>query len=457
MLHSHRTLLADAQSIADLYRMRADVVYMPSPVGHVTGLVYGVLMPLLMGGSCVLQAEWDAGAGADLIERHGGTVCVGATPFLRGLTDEYRRRGQRSALRAFICGGADVPPSLVRDSNLQGSKIYIDFEDIKIQEVGSESFQVIEKIATEIHEKKSLRNEAEQIYYFLDEIHNIPGWESWVDRLNRQGAKIFITSSCSGLKEQEFSTRFKGRSKIIRLFPFSFKEYILLRGTTIPGFKFLTPSQNDEMLCMFLQYFENGGFPAVIRNNDFHLCREYFEEILQKKAVKACDTQVISGLKKLSIFLISNVASECRLETLKKACGIEDEEIICTCLDYLEDNFLLYRIQKLMPPHKSSLEMAVKYKFYVSDTGFFKAVCPNYPDNLGLRFENLVYLELLRQGKQIFYLRNMNECDFLRKEKDSGKISAAIRDLGHLGSQVVRERQFSDLWKLWKIMGLKKD
>src|SRR5438445_768884 len=60
VLHSHRTLLADAQSIADLYRMRGDVVYMPSPVGHVTGLVYGVLMPLLMDGSCVLQAEWDA-------------------------------------------------------------------------------------------------------------------------------------------------------------------------------------------------------------------------------------------------------------------------------------------------------------------------------------------------------------------------------------------------------------
>ena len=116
VLHSHRTLLADAQSIAGLYRMRGDVVYMPSPVGHVTGLVYGVLMPLLMDGSCVLQAEWDAAAGADLVERHGGTVCVGATPFLRGLTDEYRRRGQRSALRAFICGGADVPPSLVREA-----------------------------------------------------------------------------------------------------------------------------------------------------------------------------------------------------------------------------------------------------------------------------------------------------------------------------------------------------
>jgi cyclohexanecarboxylate-CoA ligase len=116
VLHSHRTLLADAQSIADLYRMSQDRVYMPSPVGHVTGLIYGVLMPLLMDGSCVLQAEWDAAVGADLVERHGCTVCVGATPFLRGLTDEYAERGQESALRAFICGGADVPPSLVREA-----------------------------------------------------------------------------------------------------------------------------------------------------------------------------------------------------------------------------------------------------------------------------------------------------------------------------------------------------
>jgi cyclohexanecarboxylate-CoA ligase len=114
VLHSHRTLLADAQSIADLYRMERDRVYMPSPVGHVTGLIYGVLMPLLMDGLCVLQADWDPKAGAELVERHRCTVCVGATPFLRGLTDQYVQRGRPSALRAFICGGADVPPSLVR-------------------------------------------------------------------------------------------------------------------------------------------------------------------------------------------------------------------------------------------------------------------------------------------------------------------------------------------------------
>ncbi|MFI5952789.1 AMP-binding protein [Cryptosporangium sp. NPDC051539] len=114
VLHSHRTLLADAWSIARLFALAGDAVYMPSPVGHVTGLVYGVMMPLLIDGSVVLQAEWDAAAGADLIERHGCTFCVGATPFLRGLTDEYERRGTTSALASFACGGADIPSALVR-------------------------------------------------------------------------------------------------------------------------------------------------------------------------------------------------------------------------------------------------------------------------------------------------------------------------------------------------------
>ncbi|GAA0257785.1 cyclohexanecarboxylate-CoA ligase [Cryptosporangium japonicum] len=114
VLHSHRTLLADAWSIARLFALDRDLVYMPSPVGHVTGLVYGVMMPLLVGGAVLLQAEWDAGAGVDLIEANRATFCVGATPFLRGLTDEYERRGTTSTLTGFACGGADIPAALVR-------------------------------------------------------------------------------------------------------------------------------------------------------------------------------------------------------------------------------------------------------------------------------------------------------------------------------------------------------
>jgi cyclohexanecarboxylate-CoA ligase len=113
VLHSARTLLAESRSIVRLFALSGDRVYMPSPIAHITGLLYGVLLPVLVDGSCVLQAEWDAAAGADLVERHGCTFCVGATPFLRGLTDEYVRRGTRSRLQAFVCGGADIPSTVV--------------------------------------------------------------------------------------------------------------------------------------------------------------------------------------------------------------------------------------------------------------------------------------------------------------------------------------------------------
>ncbi|HII91605.1 MAG TPA: ATP-binding protein, partial [Methanosarcina sp.] len=84
-------------------------------------------------------------------------------------------------------------------------------------------------------------------------------------------------------------------------------------------------------------------------------------------------------------------------------------------------------------------------KVYAGDTGFFKAVYPGYPDSLGLRFENLVFLELLRREKQVFYFQNKRGCDFVIKEKDSQKVSAAIQISVCFGNPVVREREILGL------------
>ncbi|MFZ2499516.1 ATP-binding protein [Methanosarcina sp.] len=346
--------------------------------------------------------------------------------------------------------------SLLRQiaSNLQGAKIYIDFEDNRIQGSGPESFQVIEEIAEEICKKEPEKNEAGQIYYFLDEVQKVPGWESWVDGLYRQGAGIFITSSSSNLNGGEFSSRFADECKVLKLLPFSFKEYLLLKGARIPKPNFLTPSRCDEMLCMFLQYFENGGFPAVIKNGDIRFAQKYFEEILQKGSASGYGIQDASGLKKLAIFLISNMALEYSFDTLKKVSGIEDEEIIRHYMDYLEDIFLLYRVPKLNHLPDSEGKMDIPCKIYSGDTGFFKAVYPNYPDNLGLRFENLVFLEMLRREKQIFYFQGQRECDFLIKESDSQKVSAAIQVSIYFGSPASREREIMGLMEVMEEYGL---
>lgn len=116
VLHTHRTLIVEAQSIADVFGLRADPIFMPSPLCHVTGLLYGIMLPLLTGGSVVLSDRWNPDEAARSIQTAGCRFTVAATPFLRGLADAYRRRGGPSALEVFVCGGADIPADLVREA-----------------------------------------------------------------------------------------------------------------------------------------------------------------------------------------------------------------------------------------------------------------------------------------------------------------------------------------------------
>src|SRR3546814_1403037 len=65
----------------------SDVVLMPSPVTHITGYLYALEMGFVTGCAAVLMERWDASEAVELIKRHGVTMSVGATPFLRELTD----------------------------------------------------------------------------------------------------------------------------------------------------------------------------------------------------------------------------------------------------------------------------------------------------------------------------------------------------------------------------------
>lgn len=117
VLHSHQTLGWEVQSFIDLFELTAaDTVFMPSPVTHITGYLYGLLLPVVTGCPAVLLDVWDAATAVDLVEREGCRFIMGATPFLTGMTAEYVRRGHGSALDVFVCGGADVPAALIRQA-----------------------------------------------------------------------------------------------------------------------------------------------------------------------------------------------------------------------------------------------------------------------------------------------------------------------------------------------------
>jgi cyclohexanecarboxylate-CoA ligase len=116
VLHSERTLLAECAAQARYHRMTGDEVFvMPSPVGHISGLLYGILLPVWLGATSVLMPDWDPGRFLELVEAERGTFCGGATPFLQGVVDHPDlARYDTSSLKLFPCGGADVPPDLIR-------------------------------------------------------------------------------------------------------------------------------------------------------------------------------------------------------------------------------------------------------------------------------------------------------------------------------------------------------
>lgn len=352
-----------------------------------------------------------------------------------------RHSGKTSLLRQIAC-------------DLKGLKIYIDFEDSRFGELGSEIFQVIENTLVEIYEKEFKNNELGQTYYFLDEIQIVQGWDIWISKLHRQGAKVFMSSSSSNLAERELSIRFEGKSDLLKLFPFSFKEYLLMKYSVIPKPNSITPSLREEILCALLRYFENGGFPEVIKTGNVKLCQKYFEEILEKGDSVGLKSQDKNALKKIALYLISNMASEFSIETLKIVSGVEDKDIVNSYLEYLENNLLIFRVPKLNWPLENKENQTISHKVYIADTGFFKAVYPNYPDSLGLRFENLIFLELLRRGKNVFYFRNKRECDFIITEEDNSKVLAAIQTSLHLGSPAVREREILGLMEALEEYGL---
>jgi cyclohexanecarboxylate-CoA ligase len=118
VVHTHDTLVYECRSIAELYAVTvADVVFMPSPVTHITGLLYGLQLPFALGAPVVLLDAWSVPAALDLIERERCSFTVGATPFLHGIVNAPDLADRDlGSMRVFVCGGADIPPALVRET-----------------------------------------------------------------------------------------------------------------------------------------------------------------------------------------------------------------------------------------------------------------------------------------------------------------------------------------------------
>ncbi|MCV7150772.1 AMP-binding protein [Mycolicibacterium pyrenivorans] len=116
VLHSHDSLNALITQLGEHWKIEpGDTFLVPSPIAHIGGSIYAFECPLLLGAEAVLMQRWDPDAAVALMLAHRCSHMAGATPFLDGLLAAAQRAGTRLPdLKVFICGGASVPPSLIR-------------------------------------------------------------------------------------------------------------------------------------------------------------------------------------------------------------------------------------------------------------------------------------------------------------------------------------------------------
>jgi acyl-CoA synthetase (AMP-forming)/AMP-acid ligase II len=116
VVHSHSAVDALIRRTAEFWETGSDDrLFVPSPIGHIGGSIYAFEFPWISGCTAVLAERWDADEAAKTIDAQGATFMAGATPFLAGLVVAAERVGSHlPSLRRFVCGGASVPPELVR-------------------------------------------------------------------------------------------------------------------------------------------------------------------------------------------------------------------------------------------------------------------------------------------------------------------------------------------------------
>jgi cyclohexanecarboxylate-CoA ligase len=115
VMHTSNTMLSNLVPFAERLHLGAnDVIHMPSPMAHQLGFMYGLVLPVMLGATAVLQDIFEAKGMAGQIAREGVTFTMGATPFLNDLSEYVERsRASTASLRVFVSAGAPIPRALV--------------------------------------------------------------------------------------------------------------------------------------------------------------------------------------------------------------------------------------------------------------------------------------------------------------------------------------------------------
>ena len=267
-------------------------------------------------------------------------------------------------------------------------------------------------------------------YILLDEVQNVVGWEKAVNSLLvGTNSDIYITGSNAYLLSSELTTLLAGRVLTIKIYPFSFKEFMATY-----------PFKNDEdKYDKFDKYLKYGGMPMLVNMNDneqliINYLNDLKEVVLKKDVISRNnikDIVFLDNLIKYMASVIGNLTTPNAIaEFMKKNGSNITNETVDSYLKMLENAYFLYRVPRYELKGKQLLKTQGKY--YFIDNGLKNIIDGITHYDSGSSYENLVYIELLRRGYEVYVGQyNDIEIDFIAikpNERIYYQVSRSIMD-----------------------------
>jgi predicted AAA+ superfamily ATPase len=318
--------------------------------------------------------------------------------------------------------------------------LYINFEDARF--FGELSLKLLQEIYETYLEYLKPNKKP---YIFLDEIQHIFGWEKFVRSLQeRKKANIFVSGSTSKLLSSEFGTALVGRHLLLEVFPLNFKEFLYFKKLKIKNELDLI-SQRIEIKRYLREYLEFGGFPKVVLSKEKRIILlQYFEDILARDIAERYKVKKIEELRALAKYYLTNISSLISFGKVKKFLKLPLFTIERFSY-YFSYAFLIFFVKKFAYSLKE--QTVNPRKVFSIDSGLRNVISFKFSQDLGKIYENIVFLEFLRKGKEIYYWKNKKECDFLIKE---GREKQLIQVCFNLDDPEVKEREITGLLEAMK-------
>lgn len=283
---------------------------------------------------------------------------------------------------------------------------------------------------------------------FMDEVQNVIGWERFARRLYEEDYKIFVTGSNARLLSSELATHLTGRYFKIELYPFSFREFLTYKNIS-PNSR--SSAEQAAILKNFDEYLMNGGFPEAIKYQEEEFLKRIYEDILYKDLIARFKIRETKLFQQLAAYLFSNVGKEISYNGLKKTLGYKSPMSVRQHIGFMAEAYLVFELMKYNYSLKK--QFVSDKKVFVIDNGLRNKIAFSVSEDRGRLLENLVFIELKRRGREIYYFKNKKECDFLIKEKN--RITSAIQVTADLGKEN-QEREIGGLLEALEAAHLKK-